>query len=92
MLCGADVSMNQIRTLMPELVSNTRCTIHGVPDVLRIYLQGEFILDAHILLSLSLSLNQLVEYMENNNLLEEGQSGFRARHSCETALQWVVSD
>jgi len=36
--------------------------------------------------------NQLVEYMENNNLLEECQSGFRARHSCETALQWVVSD
>jgi len=31
---------------MPELVANTRCTIHGVPDVLRIYLQGEFILDS----------------------------------------------
>jgi len=45
-LCWADISMNQIRTLMPELVANTRCTIHGVPDVLRIYLQGEFILDS----------------------------------------------
>lgn len=51
-LCWADVSMNQIRTLMPELVANTRCTIHGVPDVLRIYLQGEFIPGS---LSLSLS-------------------------------------
>jgi len=30
---------------------------------------------------------QLVTYLENNNLLEEGQSGFRAKHSCETALQ-----
>jgi hypothetical protein len=34
---------------------------------------------------------QLVEYLEDKNLLEECQSGFRARHSCETALQWVVS-
>jgi len=30
---------------------------------------------------------QLVIYLENNNLLEKGQSGFRAKHSCETALQ-----
>jgi len=30
---------------------------------------------------------QLVNYLENNNLLEECQSGFRVRHSCETALQ-----
>ncbi|XP_072747608.1 protein phosphatase PHLPP-like protein [Anoplolepis gracilipes] len=43
-LCRADVSMNQIRTLMPELVANTRCTIHGVPDVLRIYLQDNPVL------------------------------------------------
>jgi hypothetical protein len=35
---------------------------------------------------------QLVQYLENNNLLSECQSGFRAKHSCETALQWVVSD
>ncbi|KAH0955234.1 hypothetical protein HN011_011817 [Eciton burchellii] len=43
-LCWADISMNQIRTLMPELVANTRCTIHGVPDVLRIYLQDNPVL------------------------------------------------
>ncbi|KAL6258650.1 hypothetical protein P5V15_010603 [Pogonomyrmex californicus] len=43
-LCWADVSMNQIHTLMPELVANTRCTIHGVPDVLRIYLQDNPVL------------------------------------------------
>jgi len=34
---------------------------------------------------------QLVTYLENNNLLEECQSGCRAKHSCETALQWVIS-
>jgi len=30
--------------------------------------------------------NQLVNYLEDNNLLQECQSGFRVRHSCETAL------
>jgi len=35
--------------------------------------------------------NQLVNYLEDNNLLEECQSGFRAGHSCETAIQWVIS-
>lgn len=35
--------------------------------------------------------NQLVSYLEVNKLLEECQSGFRVRHSCETAFQWVVS-
>ncbi|CAL7944882.1 unnamed protein product [Xylocopa violacea] len=43
-LCWADVSSNLIRTLMPELVANTRCTVHGVPDVLRIYLQDNPVL------------------------------------------------
>ncbi|XP_017893041.1 platelet glycoprotein V [Ceratina calcarata] len=43
-LCWADVSANRIRTLMPELVANTRCTVHGVPDVLRIYLQDNPVL------------------------------------------------
>ncbi|XP_076625892.1 leucine-rich repeat-containing larval translucida [Colletes latitarsis] len=43
-LCWADVSANRIRTLMPELVMNTRCTVHGVQDVLRIYLQDNPVL------------------------------------------------
>lgn len=43
-LCWADVSANRIRSLMPELVANTRCTVHGVPDVLRIYLQDNPVL------------------------------------------------
>lgn len=41
-LCWADLSMNDIRSLTSEIVANTRCTVHGVPDVLRIYLQGKF--------------------------------------------------
>lgn len=35
---------------------------------------------------------QLAEYLENNDLLKECQSGFRAKDSCETALQCVISD
>lgn len=43
-LCWADVSTNRIRSLTPELVMNTRCTVHGVQDVLRIYLQDNPVL------------------------------------------------
>lgn len=34
---------------------------------------------------------QLVDYLESNNLFQECQSGFRSSHSCQTALQWVIS-
>lgn len=51
-LCSADLTMNEIRSLTAELVANTRCTVHGVPDILRIYLQGNllyfFYLIAHL--------------------------------------------
>src|SRR5436190_4480227 len=33
-----------------------------------------------------------MEYLESNNLIKECQSGFRSKHSCETALQWVISE
>lgn len=34
---------------------------------------------------------QLIKYFEINELFTECQSGFRMKHSCETALQWVLS-
>ena len=34
---------------------------------------------------------QLIEYVTNNNILIENQSGFRAKHSCETSLQLIIS-
>lgn len=48
-LCWADVSANKIQSLVPELVANTRCKVHGVQDVLRIYLEGE-LLSKYVLL------------------------------------------
>jgi hypothetical protein len=33
---------------------------------------------------------QLVQYIEENNILYEGQSGFR-KHSCEMALNLIVA-
>ncbi|XP_014366639.1 leucine-rich repeat-containing G-protein coupled receptor 4 [Papilio machaon] len=38
-LCIADLSYNKIRSINYELVSKSRCTINGVPSVLKIYLQ-----------------------------------------------------
>jgi len=35
---------------------------------------------------------QLMEYLESNELITVCQSGFRSGHSCETALQWVLTD
>lgn len=36
--------------------------------------------------------NQMIKYVNDNNLLYEKQSGFRSKHSCETALQGLFSD
>lgn len=35
---------------------------------------------------------QIVNYLENNKILCEYQSGFRSKHSCETALQCIIND
>ena len=35
---------------------------------------------------------QLSEYLINNNILVKNQSGFRSKHSCESALQLTVTN
>ncbi|XP_058794389.1 insulin-like growth factor-binding protein complex acid labile subunit isoform X2 [Phymastichus coffea] len=67
-LCWVDVSSNKISTLKPELVANTRCTVHGVPDVLRIYLQDNPILcDAGLAdLTVALEVNHAKVYWVAN--------------------------
>jgi len=35
---------------------------------------------------------QLMKYLESNELITVCQSGFRNGHSCEIALQWVLTD
>ncbi|OXU20561.1 hypothetical protein TSAR_011477 [Trichomalopsis sarcophagae] len=63
-LCWVDVSDNRISSLKPELVANTRCTVHGVPDVLRIYLQDNPVLcDAGLVdLTVALEVNHAKVY------------------------------
>ena len=36
--------------------------------------------------------NQIIDYVNSNNILCTYQSGFRGKHSCETALQLVISE
>ena len=36
--------------------------------------------------------NQLVQYLENNKILTDIQSGFRKGHSCETSLNFVIAN
>ncbi|XP_043278721.1 insulin-like growth factor-binding protein complex acid labile subunit [Venturia canescens] len=68
-LCSADVTANKVRSLTPELVANTRCTVHGVPDVLRIYLQDNPILcDAGLAdLTVALEVNHAKVYGFSND-------------------------
>jgi len=35
---------------------------------------------------------QLIRYLESNELIAICQSRFRSGHSCETALQWILTD
>ena len=35
---------------------------------------------------------QLLEYLNQHDVIINQQSGFRSKHSCETALNMVVSD
>ncbi|XP_055628012.1 leucine-rich repeat and death domain-containing protein 1 isoform X2 [Toxorhynchites rutilus septentrionalis] len=57
-LCTADLSNNMIRVLTVELVSQTRCSNHGVPNKLEIFLQENPVLCDE-------SLPELVSQMES---------------------------
>ncbi|KAL4717447.1 hypothetical protein ACJJTC_000596 [Scirpophaga incertulas] len=43
-LCTADLSYNKIQSINYDLVSKSRCTINGVPSILKIYLQDNPVL------------------------------------------------
>ncbi|XP_039763626.1 leucine-rich repeat and death domain-containing protein 1 [Pararge aegeria] len=43
-LCKADLSYNKIQSVNYEVVSKSRCTINGVPSILKIYLQDNPVL------------------------------------------------
>ena len=35
---------------------------------------------------------QILEYLNNNNIISDDQHGFRANHSCESALHEILSE
>ncbi|XP_049884639.1 leucine-rich repeat-containing G-protein coupled receptor 4 [Pectinophora gossypiella] len=43
-LCLADLSYNQIQSMNYDLVAKSRCTINGIPSILKIYLQDNPVL------------------------------------------------
>lgn len=45
-LCAADLSQNNIASMSIDLVSNTRCSNHGVVGKLEIILQGTIVKSA----------------------------------------------
>lgn len=40
----------------------------------------------------TISCQQLTDYIDNNNLISENQSGFRKKHSCTTAILKLTED
>lgn len=43
-LCWADVSYNNIRSVSRDLVAHTRCNVHGSPAALRLLLEGKHLI------------------------------------------------
>ncbi|XP_053624274.1 leucine-rich repeat protein SHOC-2-like [Plodia interpunctella] len=66
-LCLADLSYNYIQSMNYDLVTKSRCTINGVPSILKIYLQDNPVLCSE-------GLFDLVKELENLNARVSGQS------------------
>ncbi|KAJ2954306.1 hypothetical protein O0L34_g2558 [Tuta absoluta] len=58
-LCLADLSYNQIQSMNYDLVSKSRCTINGIPSILKIYLQDNPVLCDETLYELTTVLESL---------------------------------
>lgn len=42
-LCLADLSFNQIRSVNYDLISKSKCVLNGVPGIMKIQLEGEYV-------------------------------------------------
>ncbi|CAK1588710.1 unnamed protein product [Parnassius mnemosyne] len=84
-LCIADLSYNKIRSVNYELVSKSRCTINGVPSILKIYLQDNPVLcdDRHY---------ELVTVLESLNARVSGVSSCVTPQTAAPVLMRALND
>ncbi|CAG9558370.1 unnamed protein product [Danaus chrysippus] len=84
-LCIADLSYNEIQSVNYEVVSKSRCTINGVPSILKIYLQGNPVLCDE-------RLYELVALLENLNARVSGVSTCVAAQTSAPVLMRALND
>ncbi|XP_075991414.1 leucine-rich repeat-containing larval translucida [Anticarsia gemmatalis] len=84
-LCIADLSYNHIKTVNVDVVSKSRCTINGVPSVLKIYLQDNPVLCDD-------RLYELITVLENLNARVSGSSTCVAPQTTAPVLMRALND
>ncbi|XP_026730575.1 leucine-rich repeat and death domain-containing protein 1 [Trichoplusia ni] len=84
-LCIADLSYNKIKTVNYDLVSKSRCTINGVPSVLKIYLQDNPVLCDD-------RLYELITVLESLNARLNGASTCVASQTTAPILMRALND
>ncbi|XP_072930518.1 uncharacterized protein ltl [Epargyreus clarus] len=84
-LCTADLSYNKIQSVNYELVSKSRCTINGVPSILKISLQDNPILCDD-------RLYELMTVLENLNARVSGESTCVATQTAAPVLMRALND
>ncbi|KAG7313187.1 hypothetical protein JYU34_000282 [Plutella xylostella] len=85
LLCLADLSYNQIRSVNYDLVSKTHCTINRVSSVLKIYLQDNPVLcDEH--------LYELMNELEKRSARVSGAATCAAAGTAAPALMRALND
>ncbi|KOB67726.1 putative leucine-rich transmembrane protein [Operophtera brumata] len=84
-LCMADLSFNKIQSVNYDLVSKSRCTINGVPSILKIYLQDNPVLCDE-------RLYELMTVLESLNARVSGVSACAAAHTASPVLMRALND
>lgn len=84
-LCIADLSFNKIHSVNYDLVSKSRCTINGVPSILKIYLQDNPVLCDD-------RLYELVTVLESLNARVSGVSTCVATQTSAPVLMRTLND
>ncbi|XP_050683294.1 chaoptin [Leptidea sinapis] len=84
-LCIADLSYNKIQSVNYEVVSKSRCSINGVPSILKVYLQDNPVLcDDH--------LYELVAVLESLNTRVSGEATCVAPQTTAPVLAPALND